>query len=34
MYRMAAMAAAPAPTPIAAGEETVTAGVNITWSIR
>jgi uncharacterized protein YggE len=34
MYRMAAMAAAPAPTPIAAGEESVTAGVNITWSIR
>ncbi|HEY8948373.1 MAG TPA: SIMPL domain-containing protein [Rhizomicrobium sp.] len=34
MYRMAAMAAAPAPTPIAAGEETVTAGVSITWAIR
>jgi uncharacterized protein YggE len=32
MYRMATMAAA--PTPIAAGEESVTAGVNITWSIR
>lgn len=34
MYRMATMAAAPAPTPIAAGEESVTAGVSITWSIR
>lgn len=34
MYRMAAMAAAPAPTPIAAGEESVTAGVSVTWSIR
>jgi uncharacterized protein YggE len=34
MYRMAAMAGASAPTPIAAGEETVTAGVSITWAIR
>jgi uncharacterized protein YggE len=34
MYRMAAMAGAPAPTPIAAGEESVTAGVSITWAIR
>jgi len=34
MYRMAAMASAPAPTPIAAGEESVTAGVSITWAIR
>jgi len=34
MYRMAAMAGAPAPTPIAAGEQSVTAGVSITWSIR
>ena len=33
LYRVA-MAAAPAQTPIAAGEESVTAGVSITWSIR
>lgn len=34
MYRMAVMAEASAPTPMAAGEESVTAGVNITWAIR
>ncbi|MGN6515335.1 MAG: SIMPL domain-containing protein [Rhizomicrobium sp.] len=34
MYRMATMAAAPAPTPIAGGEESVTANVSITWAIR
>jgi uncharacterized protein YggE len=35
MYRMAAMAdVAAAPTPIAAGESSVTAGVSITWAIR
>jgi uncharacterized protein YggE len=34
MYRMAAMAAAPAQTPIAAGEQSVTANVSITWEIR
>lgn len=34
MYRVVAMAAAPSQTPIAAGEESVTAGVSITWSIR
>jgi uncharacterized protein YggE len=35
MYRMAAMAdVAGAPTPIAAGEQSVTAGVSITWAIR
>ena len=34
MYRMAAMAAAPAQTPIAAGEQSVTANVSITWAIR
>ena len=32
MYRMAAMAAA--PTPIAAGEESVNASVSIVWEIR
>jgi hypothetical protein len=35
MYRMmAGMAAAPAPTPTAAGEQSVTANVSITWEIR
>lgn len=35
MYRvMAAMASAPAQTPIAAGEQSVTANVSITWEIR
>ena len=34
MYRMTAMASAPAPTPIAAGEQSVTAGVSITWEIH
>jgi uncharacterized protein YggE len=35
MYRMAAMeVSARAPTPIAAGEESVTAGVTITWAIH
>ncbi|HEY5336573.1 MAG TPA: SIMPL domain-containing protein [Rhizomicrobium sp.] len=35
MYRMAAMAVgAAAPTPIAAGEQSVTAGVSITWAIH
>jgi uncharacterized protein YggE len=34
MYRMAVMAAAPAQTPIAAGEQSVTASVSITWEIR
>lgn len=34
LYRMEAMAAAPAPTPIAAGEESLTASVSITWAIR
>jgi uncharacterized protein YggE len=35
MYRMVAgMAAAPAQTPIAAGEQSVTANVSITWEIR
>ncbi|HEY2032207.1 MAG TPA: SIMPL domain-containing protein [Rhizomicrobium sp.] len=34
MMRMAMMAGASAQTPIAAGEETVTADVSITWSIR
>ena len=34
MYRMAEMAVASAPPPIAAGEESVTAGVSITWAIR
>ncbi len=35
MFRtMAVMAAAPAPTPIAAGEETVTASVSMTFEIR
>jgi hypothetical protein len=34
MYRMAAMAAPAPSTPIAAGEESVTAGVSITWAIR
>jgi uncharacterized protein YggE len=34
MYRVMAMAAAPAPTPIAAGEQSVTANVSITWEIR
>ncbi len=33
MYRVMAMAA-PAPTPIAAGEQSVTANVSITWEIR
>jgi hypothetical protein len=35
MYRMAAMAdVASAPTPIATGESSVTAGVSITWAIH
>ena len=36
VYRMAAMAEAapPPPTPIAAGEESITASVSITWTIR
>jgi len=36
VYRMAAMAEAapPPPTPIAAGEESVTASVSITWAMR
>ncbi|HEY7979308.1 MAG TPA: SIMPL domain-containing protein [Rhizomicrobium sp.] len=34
MYRMAVMNGAPSPPPIAAGEESVTTGVSITWAIR
>ena len=34
MYRMATMSAGLPQTPIAAGEESVTAGVSITWAIR
>ena len=34
MYRMAANVLAAAPTPIAAGEQSVTANVSITWEIR
>jgi uncharacterized protein YggE len=34
MYRVMAMAAAPSQTPIAAGEQSVTANVSITWEIR
>jgi len=34
MYRMMAMAAAPSPVPVAAGEETVSADVTVVWQIQ
>jgi hypothetical protein len=34
MYRMALMANAPSPTPVAAGETSVSASVSITWQIQ
>jgi hypothetical protein len=34
MYRMMAGMAAPSSVPVAAGEQTLTANVNITWDIR
>jgi uncharacterized protein YggE len=34
LYRMMAMAAAPSPVPVAAGEETVTADVTVVWEIH